>query len=354
MSSKLKYWTFITLFTLGTLEILFRLFGLYQTYTESIGMGYQSYFNNVSPNFYHTWQPDDTFILDHNDFAIPYQTNELGLREIPLDSFAMKSADGFRILAFGDSFTEGVGADYENSWPRYLEKLLRQSGTDVHIFNAGVNGSDPFFEYVLFRDKLKAVHPQLVIVAINSSDVDDYHFRGGMERFQTDGMVINRKGPWYEPLYEHSYVFRFVVEMVLGMKPQLFITPKQYQKVMDDFVRQTALLMEEFKKLLPDPGKLLVVVFPAPREVYDDADKNMKGNLLRLLAEVKSRGVDTLSLYRQFESEITEKNLPEYTYKNDGHFKPKGYLQFAKFLAPVVDSLLYHTQEDTPAISRRL
>jgi len=344
MSAKLKYWAFVTFFTLGTLEILFRLFGFYKTYTEEIGMGYQSYFNNVSPNLYHTWQPDDSFTLDHKDFAIPYRTNELGLREIPADSFAVKSAGGIRILTFGDSFTEGVGADYENSWPRHLEKLLAQSGTDARVFNAGVNGSDPFFEYALFRDRLKAMHPQLVIVAINSSDVDDYHFRGGMERFQADGTVVNRKGPWFEPLYRRSHVFRFFIEIALGMKPQLFVTPKQYQKVMDDFVHETALLMEEFKKLLPETSRLLVIVFPAPREVYDAADKGMKGKLQQLLRELKPKGVDTLSLYRQFEAVITEDNMQEYGYKNDGHFNANGYAHFALFTAPVVDSLLRMTK----------
>lgn len=316
-----------------------------QTYTESIGQGYQSYFDYITENYYSTPPPNYTFVLDHKDFKYTYTTNELGLREISVDSFLTKSESGFRILSFGDSFTEGVGASYENSWPRHLERKIQAQNINASIFNAGVNGSDPFFQYVIFRDKLTELNPDLVILTLNFSDISDFYFRRGMERFQDDGKVINRSGPWFEFIYKYSYISRFIIIDILRKKPQLFITEKEYEKVADEFIFSTIKLVEEFKKLLSKNGKVLVVIFPSPAEALNAKDKSnitLEGKLNKLLEQVYSENVDTLSLFPQYEALINSDNYYNYTFKNNGHFNSKGYEIMAEYIFETIhrDSLL--------------
>lgn len=60
--------------------------------------------------------------------AITYHYNSHGFRD---DEFNQRPCG----LAFGCSFTEGVGVDYSSTWPSQLSKLV-----GIHVWNLGVGG----------------------------------------------------------------------------------------------------------------------------------------------------------------------------------------------------------------------
>jgi hypothetical protein len=68
--------------------------------------------------------------------------------------------DSVDVLAIGDSFTYGYGAEPEYSWPRQLEKLTGRT-----VYNAGVPGYGPC-EYRLVLDELLRLRPRFVMLAI--------------------------------------------------------------------------------------------------------------------------------------------------------------------------------------------
>ena len=56
-------------------------------------------------------------------------------------NFALKAAqEPLRILAFGDSLTQGYGVPPGKEFPARLEKALNARGLDVTVINAGVSG----------------------------------------------------------------------------------------------------------------------------------------------------------------------------------------------------------------------
>jgi len=64
-------------------------------------------------------------------------------RVIEPQSFRCATPAGrVRILALGGSSTQGFGAPDGASWPRQLERTLRERGHDVEVINAGVGGHD--------------------------------------------------------------------------------------------------------------------------------------------------------------------------------------------------------------------
>ena len=76
---------------------------------------------------------------------------------------------GIKILALGDSLTEGLGVPRENAYPRLLEEKLKEQGFDVEIINAGVSGSTSATAY----GRLQAYLNQkldLVILALGAND----------------------------------------------------------------------------------------------------------------------------------------------------------------------------------------
>ena len=143
----------------------------------------------------HVYKPNYRSSLNFAEYAYHIQTNSEGLREaeIPVPN----PHSDYRILALGDSFTEGRGAGQDSTWPKSLERKLNASAGSrkTMVINAGISGSDPFFEYQLLKERLLKYNPNMVIVAINSSDIDDLIIRGGMERFQPGGILKYKEGP---------------------------------------------------------------------------------------------------------------------------------------------------------------
>lgn len=85
-------------------------------------------------------------------------------------------------MCLGDSFTECMGSTGDSTF----EHLLAWGNDSLEVMNCGMAGSDPFFEYKLFEDKLLKYKPDDVFVFVNVSDIFDVMTRGGFERFRTD------------------------------------------------------------------------------------------------------------------------------------------------------------------------
>ena len=161
-------------------EIALRITCDYCTWTEKTGEGFVSPYGISESTWYHVREPNSVTILELPEFDYEIRTNSLGFRDIehPRD----KPADEFRLLAIGDSFTEGRGARFEHTWLNQLSKSLRERYTDIRIRTlcAGSSGSDPFFGYRNLADRLLAYQPDWVLLVVNESDPLDVLARGGM------------------------------------------------------------------------------------------------------------------------------------------------------------------------------
>ena len=99
--------------------------------------------------------------------------NSLGLRDRECD---LEPTPGvFRILALGDSFTEGLQFDLDATWTKLLEARLnaREDGRTYEVINAGVSGRGTAGEYLYYANEGHRLHPDLVLVMFNDNDVYD-------------------------------------------------------------------------------------------------------------------------------------------------------------------------------------
>ncbi|MBU0487848.1 MAG: hypothetical protein KKA07_07995, partial [Bacteroidetes bacterium] len=172
-----------------------------------------------------TRKPYGNVILSKPEFMYEHSYNSLGLR----DKEPKCDTGIYTIIGLGDSFTEGVGSPQDSTWLRLLEANIsgREKTRSFQTINAGVSDSDPFAEYLLLERKLMIYKPDLVIVAVNTTDVDDIIVRGGMERF-VDGSIEYNSGPWWEFFYQFSYIVRVVVHRVLHYNFML-LSDQQYE-----------------------------------------------------------------------------------------------------------------------------
>lgn len=79
----------------------------------------------------------------------------------------------FRIIALGDSFTEGYGVPINDTWPKRLEKKLNQLNTltQFEVLNFGEGGDDTFGELKKFEEKALKYNPDMVILQFYLNDV---------------------------------------------------------------------------------------------------------------------------------------------------------------------------------------
>ncbi len=174
---------------------------------------YKSQKVKLSNGWYQVWN-NDHYLTDGKRFNHFRKINKEGFSDKNWDT--TKTINEIRILGIGDSYTEGHGADADSTWVKFLEKNINSNKDDSKVYsflNAGICGSDPFFEFVLLRDKLLKYKPDVVIFVFNQNDFTDVIARGGMERFKPDGSVKYRYRPnVYEFFYASSYIFRLLYD----------------------------------------------------------------------------------------------------------------------------------------------
>src|SRR5262249_49882889 len=100
--------------------------------------------------------------------------NHLGYRD--RERRVEKDPGTYRIAVFGDSMTEGVQVNLEQTYLYLLEEQLRHSGQRVEVLNFGVNGYGPLQELLLFKQVGAQFQPDLAVLAVFlDNDVADCH-----------------------------------------------------------------------------------------------------------------------------------------------------------------------------------
>jgi lysophospholipase L1-like esterase len=262
------------------------------------------------------------------EFNYEIRTNSLGFRDIehPL----AKATGECRILAIGDSFTEGQGAPFEQTWLSVLGRNLNAPGSthQYSMMAAGVAGSDPFYEYRILIDKLLYYQPDLVMMVVNYSDVIDVTARGGEERFLPNGRVKGVEPPsgavtW---LYKYSHFARFVLFEAFDYT-HLMITKSERGRRAVEALEKIQTLIMKLDNLLKDKGiEFILVVLPTRHDVETNSYNDL-ANMQGLLDYSRAHGIRTIEVKPYLMDRLADGNtdLDKYFWRRDRHFTPLGY-----------------------------
>ena len=277
--------------------------------------------------YLHIYAKNARWSIPKTEFTIEVSTNSDGL--VGADTPVAKTPHEFRVVAIGDSFTEGVGAEASASYPAVLRRLLSAAPgpTTYTVMNAGISGSDPVYEIELLRRKLLPYDPDLVLLVMNNSDVDDLKRRGGFDRYGPDGQLRGLPLPWWTWAFDRSHLVRaFVLGMLhydwdLRSPAQVDIATHQ---AVGDLVHAGVVATQLGK----DNGfRLIVLLHPTWWDVQT-------GKLVPELTEVEQgleqAGVEHANLLPFFEKEIPRPVPPDYYWRKDFHYTAKGYEVFGR------------------------
>jgi len=311
-SNKIKLIIHSVFLALIGCELLLRLIGITANYMEERRGFYESMYTMTNPNW---WIHRDikTLQIANQEYSFKRNLNSLGYSDKAWEWEAMK--DKTRILALGDSFTEGDGAHADSTWVKFIER--KTNTTDYYFMNAGICGSDPVFELYKLKNSLKEYHPNLAIVCINHSDIQDIIIRGGHERFTNNGVEF-KKGPWWEPIYAMSHISRLFFHLKYN---RLLIPRKNEDKEIKNAIKTIENTINKLNNYSSSDSIIPVFVFhPQKFEV-----KHNENPFESLIEKQKEKGYYVIDLYDYYQTPEIKKNIDSYYWINDGHHNAKGY-----------------------------
>lgn len=323
---------------LGVLEAWERHTGNFANYFELNGLRDTSRVpEQLAEPYLFVYKPNRHITTPKKEFTIDLMTNSLGLvaPEIPVTP----RPNEFRIITLGDSFTEGVGAAADGSYPALLQKMLaaRAGPRTFTVMNAGIGGSDPVFEIELLRRKLLPYRPDLVVLAMNYSDVPDLRRRGGFDRYRPDGQLRGLEHPWWIWFFDRSHLVRALVLGGLHYDWELR-SPAESAASVRIAVRELVEAGATLGTLAAANGfRAVIVVHPDWKEVNTGTQD---ARMAEVLEAYRQAGLDCANLLPFFRAAMPIPVPVDYYWPRDTHYTAKGYEVFARAVMDQIDTRL--------------
>jgi hypothetical protein len=287
-------------------------------------------------------KPNMQYRETNPEFSVTYSTNAEGFRDQNIYLDRERDPKKVRILALGDSFTFGVGSNYEDTWLVKLEKELKIHGKSAEIVKAGVPGYDQFLEYHLLVNVIGLYLPSYVFVGFLPNDLFDNKpldkvsaptnlvrgaeagrprriqaaaraWRSDYQTFELVKRLLLRSDEIYMSVYERTERIEFY-KNADRLKPE---TQRQYE-VTDELLRNI--------KVVCDANKARLVVISIPQQY-------------QVLKNDQSMGIDVYGIDKYFGTRAAERGYRWITslsqfkgqaqsgiayYRVDGHLTPFG------------------------------
>lgn len=299
-------------FAIMLMEICLRLSGLKANYTEK-RFGYYRVSNKHPNNEYWIKPKNLSKKFKSNEFSYDRKANSLGYRDKEWQWEDMK--DKTRILALGDSFTEGAGTHNDSTWLKFFERKLND--TSCYFMNGGISGSDPVFDAYKLTHTFSKFKPNYVIACINRTDIEDIILRGGFERFNGNTVEF-KKEPWWQPFYGVSHVLRLFFSVKYN---ELFIEKDNMDDYQDTAFAVIKQAMDSIQTYCHNHSSKPVFVFhPTSMDVYFDNNCFDEFTISLHLDDLV-----IIDLFDYYQKVDVKQNIDQYYWKEDGHHNAKGY-----------------------------
>jgi acyl-CoA thioesterase-1 len=171
----------------------------------------------------------------------------------PATSPETKAPTGPLIVAFGDSLSAGYGAPTGDSYPDYLQQILRQKHYPYQVINLGVSGNTTT-DGLERLDSVLALKPRIVILELGGNDglrgVPVADTRANLEKMiielQKAGIKVVLAGMTLPPNYGPDYIRAFqAVYQDLAHRYHLTLIPFLLQGIVAKAQSQPGLIQAD-------------------------------------------------------------------------------------------------------------
>ncbi|MCX5686933.1 MAG: hypothetical protein NTW09_05720 [Candidatus Omnitrophica bacterium] len=224
--------------------------------------GLKNCMGEPNKKYHHAFKPNSSFRLiapKNNEYSVFIRINNYGFRG---EDIALSKKPGtIRILAMGDSFLFGVGAEEDETIPYLVEKYLKERGGNVEVINAGIGGSSPLSNYLKARDEYLEFEPDIVLYFFDFSDLADdwrnekslvYDKSGNILR--CDPTYAYGKRDWWAFMRLHSKACSFIHNKFVRLFDKIRILGlRGYIRAKLEGKRAKALIVAKKGEMAKDP-----------------------------------------------------------------------------------------------------
>lgn len=315
------------------------------------------------PVYHHTLEPNiDSYDALFGPLHYSVSTNSLGFKDRAPREVSL-AAEGKRIIFIGDSFTEGIGIEYPDTFIGIIDNRLSPHG--IEILTAGVNSYSP----IIYRRKIEYLVEEgltfdHLVVLIDLSDAHDEVVRYKLDRNQ-NVVDIDPHGPFYvlrEWLTDNSSFFAFTRLWVRQFNLRKKAEQLEKQDGMsihrqlanwtlsDDLYQRwgkkglesaTGHMNILYQLSIEKQFELSIVVYPWPNQIWHRDLDSRQVSYWRNWSE--NRGLRFVNLFPLFinEHKSSEEIIKELFIKSDVHWNNAGHTLIAEAL---IESLNLQSQ----------
>lgn len=126
-------------------------------------------------------------------------TNSLGWRDsAPNHKIKKSTTEHKRIVFLGDSFTEGIGYNQEDTFSGITKKLLKDKGFDCDVLNGGTASYSPLLEYMRLKRFINEGYKlDFVVLLPDLSDIQDEVLYGSKYIFDNNDEPLGFNDLYY-------------------------------------------------------------------------------------------------------------------------------------------------------------
>ena len=258
-----------------------------------------------------------------------------------------KGRHKFTVLTLGDSFTEAVQVNDDQTFPSKTQALLQAQGIDVGIYNAGTSGGSPPRYISLASIYNQTLHPDPVVICLNTSDYTaDYLDRAHTFTAEKEGLgyklvILPNSGkqrltkmPVVSQVIRTSLFQMAAKKMTVGGSGGGEAESKPAKKSVGDeeLTRYVRWTLEQYKAAYPH----LTLVFVPGIDYFKFTTEGQHDEYI-LVAQCKELGVTLINMRTIYQDQYRQDGVPSHGFNNTspgkGHINAHGHALLAEELS---------------------
>ena len=312
-------------------------------------------------NYHHSFKKNADTYDYWGEYKYKFFTNSIGFKDKLNRNITNKTNLKKRIIIIGDSFIEGIGYKYEETFVGLLDKQMENK--NIEILNAGVASQSPIIYYkkIKYLIDQKNLFLDELVVFLDISDIpDEYYYNKNFDI--NDSKKFNIRNYLQEFLIKNisSYLFLDIISSrVNNLKENIILRSKASKEFKISFLDTTKDKMNLFKSIKVERGnwmqetkqwntktkkgrelaelylnKLLLlciknnikfnlVIYPWPNQIFFKYDYLLHREFWKNWSI--SKKVKFIDLFYYFENDIPENIINNYFIPGDIHWNKFGH-----------------------------
>ncbi len=298
------------------------------------------------PYFHHTLKLMAESAAKWGDLVYTIKTNSLGFKDENKNIIAKNLKLKKRLVIIGDSFTEGLGYDFKDTFCGIIKDSLKDS---VEVLNAGLTSYSPKL-YFLKTDYLlkNGFHFEKLLVMLDLSDIQDEVIYEDFEPSVKFGVFRNADMFLQNYSFTYNKLLRVMIKKIFLGQNSLNSESQLETKMTDRAswtynkesfnnwgsigLKYASDYMLKLKSLCDENGiRLYLAVYPWPETLRNDSSESKQTKFWSSFCAYNN--VDFIDLFPYFfTSGETDEVIRKYYIHGDDHWNAEGHKFIAKKL----------------------